>query len=332
MLTGRQLATATTAAGFALGVGVGASAAPALRRLGVRVFRALSTRSAPGAGAAPALPVDESDDAFEKALEASSTVERISVAEEARTLMHLGRTGILSTLSKRLPGYPVGSVVGYATDAHGLPFFAFSSLSLHTQNLFTDARCSLTVLQPSFASMADARVCVVGDVRRAKEEERQQLRDDYLKKHPDAFWVDFGDFSWFRMASIQEVSLVGGFARAAAVPPAAYSAAHPDPLADFSDPVARHMNDDHAGELRGYVQLRYGVPVASARLLRVDRLGFDLDVTRGDAKARMRIGWEGGPVTTRKGVKDALVALAQRLPPALKEQAPPKASPNGHSH
>jgi hypothetical protein len=39
-------------------------------------------------------------------------------------------------------------------------------------------------------------------------------RDLYLAKHPDAFWVDFGDFSWHRMDNILGARLIGGFARA----------------------------------------------------------------------------------------------------------------------
>jgi hypothetical protein len=39
----------------------------------------------------------------------------------------------------------------------------------------------------------------------------------YLAKHPDAFWVDFGDFSWHRMDGILGARLIGGFARAGSI-------------------------------------------------------------------------------------------------------------------
>ena len=46
----------------------------------------------------------------------------------------------------------------------------------------------------------------------SKEEvEEQQLRELYKAKHPNAFWVDFGDFQFFRMTDLKAVNFVGGF-------------------------------------------------------------------------------------------------------------------------
>jgi heme iron utilization protein len=39
-----------------------------------------------------------------------------SYAERARTLMHLGRVGSLSTHSRKQPGFPFGSVMPYGLD------------------------------------------------------------------------------------------------------------------------------------------------------------------------------------------------------------------------
>ena len=61
----------------------------------------------------------------------------------------------------------------------------------------------------------------------------------YLKKHPDAFWVDFGDFSWWRMEKVEMARLVGGFARAGKVTADDYAAAEPDFVAGFA-PMVRN--------------------------------------------------------------------------------------------
>lgn len=37
-----------------------------------------------------------------------------------------------------------------------------------------------------------------------------------------AFWVDFGDFEWFRMSEIGHISYVGGFGRAGEIDPDEY--------------------------------------------------------------------------------------------------------------
>jgi heme oxygenase (biliverdin-IX-beta and delta-forming) len=68
-------------------------------------------------------------------------------AERARTLVYLGRVGSLSTLSRKQPGFPFGSVMPYGLDDHGRPIFLMSSMAMHTQNLQADARASLLVTQ-----------------------------------------------------------------------------------------------------------------------------------------------------------------------------------------
>src|SRR3989441_11514785 len=72
-------------------------------------------------------------------------------AERARTLVYLGRIGSLSTLSRKQPGFPFGSVMPYGLGDHGHPIFLISTMAMHTQNVQADPRSSLLVTQ------ADAR-------------------------------------------------------------------------------------------------------------------------------------------------------------------------------
>lgn len=51
------------------------------------------------------------------------------------------------------------------------------------------------------------------------EEEGATIRELYKKKHPNAFWIDFGDFSLMRMDTINAIRFVGGFAMAGDVKP-----------------------------------------------------------------------------------------------------------------
>jgi hypothetical protein len=53
-------------------------------------------------------------------------------AERARTLVCLGRVGSLSTLSRRQPGFRLGSVMPYGLDDHGLPIFLISTQKGHS--------------------------------------------------------------------------------------------------------------------------------------------------------------------------------------------------------
>jgi hypothetical protein len=38
-----------------------------------------------------------------------------------------------------------------------------------------------------------------------------------MARHPHAFYVDFGDFLWFRVGDLKAIKYNGGFARAAVV-------------------------------------------------------------------------------------------------------------------
>src|SRR5437588_12876134 len=71
-----------------------------------------------------------------------------SLAERARTLLHVARMGTLCTLSRKHPGFPFGSLMPYALDERGNPIFLVSSMAMHTQNLQADPRASLFVPHP----------------------------------------------------------------------------------------------------------------------------------------------------------------------------------------
>ncbi len=58
-----------------------------------------------------------------------------SFSERARTLVYLGRIGSLSTISRKQPGFPFGSVMPYGLDSRGRPIFLISTMAMHTQNL-----------------------------------------------------------------------------------------------------------------------------------------------------------------------------------------------------
>src|SRR5580658_4172972 len=123
-------------------------------------------------------------------------------AERARTLVYLGRVGSLSTLSRKQPGFPFGSVMPYGLDDHGRPTFLISTMAMHTQNLQADARASLLVNQPDSDGepLGASRVTLVGNILPVPNAELSEVRKLYLERHANSkYWVDFEDFSFYRM-------------------------------------------------------------------------------------------------------------------------------------
>src|SRR5580704_1756009 len=102
-----------------------------------------------------------------------TTVPEPSFAERARTLMYLGRIGSLSTLSRKQPGFPFGSVMPYGLDDRGRPIFLISTMAMHTQNLQADARASLLVTQDDGGGdpLGASRITLIGNVSRISEAE-----------------------------------------------------------------------------------------------------------------------------------------------------------------
>ena len=85
--------------------------------------------------------------------------------------MHSGRIGSLSTLSRKQPGFPFGSLMPYALDGEGRPLFLISTMAMHTQNLLADPRASLFVTEPGASGdpLGSSRVTLIGSVSRIPE-------------------------------------------------------------------------------------------------------------------------------------------------------------------
>src|ERR1700758_1541033 len=99
-------------------------------------------------------------------------------AERARTLVYLGGVGSLSTISRKQPGFPFGSVMPYGLDDKGRPIFLISTMAMHTQNLQADPRASLLVTPADAASdpLGAARVTLVGAATPVPEREIGEAR------------------------------------------------------------------------------------------------------------------------------------------------------------
>jgi len=263
-----------------------------------------------------AAPVSPEIEAQRKRIEEhQSACVKPSWPEEIRTIMaQKNGFATLSTMSKAHEGFPMGSIVGFAADGKGRPFFVFSSLSSHTQNLVANPKASLCVTEPKFKGAADARVTLIGSVTRVEGGDEAELRKSYMENHPGAYWAEFKDFQFYRMNEITDVSFVGGFARAGAVTVDEYMSGEPDPLQAFADPVMNHMNADHTDALKDYVTHLVGVDgdIDTCQMKRLDKYGFDVRVAMGSDAGIIRIPFPE-PVSERKAIKEAIVALSKEV-------------------
>ena len=232
-----------------------------------------------------------------------------SLAERARTLVTIGRLGSLSTHSKKLAGYPFGSMMPYAADGEGRPVFFISSMAMHTQNLLGDPRSSLLITQPDVSGdpLGASRLTILGTSAQVTGEE---VRDLYLSRHENAkFWQDYSDFAFYRL-EVSAVYFIGGFGVMGWVSAEEYTTAKPDPLAEAAMGIIQHMNADHAAALRQIAGHRTGESVDEAVMTAVDRLGFHLRLKSGDRVYGRRVAFIR-EVASRDDARSVLVEMVR---------------------
>lgn len=214
-----------------------------------------------------------------------------SFAERARTLVYMGRVGSLSTLSRKQPGFPFGSVMPYAVDESGRPIFLISTMAMHTQNLKADPRASLLVTQDNAEGdpLGASRVTLVGNVMGIPETELPAARNLYLARHANSkYWVDFEDFAFYRL-DVVDIYYVGGFGVMGWVAASEYGSSQADPLADAMAGIIQHMNADHKDALVLLAGKFAGIQAQEATMTAVDRLGFHVRVKTADGMRGARI-------------------------------------------
>src|SRR5579864_4970798 len=234
-------------------------------------------------------------------------------AERARTLIYLGRMGSLSTLSRKQPGFPFGSLMPYGLYDHGRPIFLISTMAMHTQNLQADRHASLLVAQPDTEGepLGASRVTLLGNVLPVPKPELAEARRLYLERHANSkYWVDFEDFSFYRM-DVVDVYYVGGFGVMGWISASDYDRSHPDPLADSMAEIIQHMNADHKDALVMLARTFAHIDSTEATMTAVDRLGFHVRVKTAEGMRGARIAFlreVNNPAETRK----VLVEMVQQ--------------------
>jgi len=240
-----------------------------------------------------------------------------SFAERARTLVHVGRVGSLSTHSRKQQGFPFGSVMPYGLDDHANPVFLISTMAMHTQNLQADPRSSLLVTQPDAIGdpLGASRVTLLGNILPVPVPEVPGARKLYLARHANSkYWVDFDDFSFYRM-DVVDVYYVGGFGVMSWVAASEYYSGQPDPLADPAAEIIQHMNTDHGDALVLLARAFAGIESQEVAMTSVDRLGFHVCLKTQDGTRGARIAFlreASSPAEARKVLVE-MVGQARRI-------------------
>ncbi|KAI4341178.1 hypothetical protein MLD38_025934 [Melastoma candidum] len=254
----------------------------------------------------------EFNDVFQLVQSHNAKAARLPPVEEVRTVLDQSVRGMLSTFSHKYDGYPSGTMVDFACDVDGSAILATSSLAFHSKDLSANHKCSLLVARDP-EDRTDLVITLHGDAIPVEEKDREAVRATYLSKHPNAFWVDFGDFQFIRIEP-KVVRYVSGVAtallRSGEFLKEEYGTAKVDPIAQFSKPVGSHMNRDHAEDTKLIVRHWTSIPVDTAYMLDLDSLGFSVKATCQGTTFKVRVPFPR-PAEDRKDVKTLIVEMLQ---------------------
>ena len=228
----------------------------------------------------------------------------IDRARQVRELLRTLRSGVLSSHSAKVPGYPYGSVLPYVADHAGRPVILISHLAEHTHNLQADVRASFLVCETGPDVQASARATLVGDAQRAAEP--AAIRERYLRFLPQhARYLEIGGFEFWTIEPLQ-LRFIEGFGSLHWISAQNYLV-HADEIAQIEESVIEHMNADHSVALVDYCLHRYGVRPQHVQMIGFDCDGFDV---RADEHV-LRFALPE-PVATAQQARAALIALADQ--------------------
>jgi putative heme iron utilization protein len=138
-----------------------------------------------------------------------------------------------------------------------------------------------------------------------------QARKLYLERYENSkYWVDFEDFSFYRM-EVVDVYYVGGFGVMGWVAASEYGAARSDPLADAMAGIIEHMNADHKDSLILLARKFAGIEAEEAMMTSVDRLGFHVRLKTAEGVRGARIAFLR-EVSSSAEARGVLVEMAER--------------------
>ncbi len=235
----------------------------------------------------------------------ADTEHALALGQEARLFVRNHQNGVLSTLSKRLDGFPFGSVSPYVLDHEGHPVILISTLAEHTKNIEADPRVSLIVHPCAEDMQAAGRVTLVGRAERLPDKAGFGAR--YLRYLPQAeSYFAMHDFHFYRLR-VEDVRFIGGFGKIHWIRPERYAPPAAPALAAAEEGILAHMNADHAHNLREYCRHVHGVKVLDAAMVGIDCDGFDV---RADGHV-LRVNFPE-PVLDAEAARAALVELAKQ--------------------
>ncbi|MDC8830008.1 HugZ family pyridoxamine 5'-phosphate oxidase [Alteromonas gilva] len=183
------------------------------------------------------------------------------LSQEAKQLCRAQHSGVLSTQSTSMPGYPFGSIVPFVITHTGDVIIYISDIALHTRNIKANDKVSLTVFDPSEEdSQSNGRVTIMGDAQLADSPDNAEL---YFRLFPQAeAYQHTHDFHFYRI-NVARVRYIGGFGKIHWINPEYWQTEEASWHSQINAMIS-HMNEDHQDAMQ--LILRHYANVSSDKV------------------------------------------------------------------
>ncbi len=235
---------------------------------------------------------------------------------QAALLMRSQHTGVLSTHSLSMPGYPFGSVMPFLMTEEGNLVVYASDIAQHSRNMKKHNKVSLCVYDGRQSdSQASARVTVLGTAQADAVD--AQLQAQYMAVFPQAkSYMQAHDFRFY-LISTDRLRYIGGFGEIYWFSLDDWQS-HMFSLAKSAQGAIQHMHEDHSDALALIVanQLKRPVRQGQVTMLSCYQHGFHYSCTIDSASGKdtTHIGFTcfKQPITKDHGLRHAMVILTQQ--------------------
>jgi putative heme iron utilization protein len=238
---------------------------------------------------------------------------------QARILMRTQHTGVLSTQSLSVKGYPFGSIIPFMMTDDGDIIIYASDIAQHSRNMTSDTKVSLCVYDAAQVdSQASARVTVLAEASWNNVSKDNQAR--YFRLFPQAAqYKDTHDFRFYTLQATR-VRYIGGFGEIYWFSKEEWMGNYVE-LSSAEGGMIKHMHEDHMDALTEIVADAEGrkLPEQGAAMLTAFPEGFHYVKMASDTRTIDFIAFME-PITEHYSARKAMVDLthkAREAEPAL---------------
>lgn len=191
---------------------------------------------------------------------------------ETRKLLKENNSGVLSTISLDVEGYPFGSVTPYCLSDQLEPIILISTIAQHTKNIIANSKVSLTVFNNETEDVqSQGRVTYLGDAVLTESEADKEKYSLHFPKSKKYF--EFHDFKLYKI-QFKKIRFIGGFGSIHWVNAEDYF--NENSLTSVKERILTHMNNDHHDSIIHYCKKYKNIETDKASIIDIDEEGIDI--------------------------------------------------------